>query len=82
MTRLKIQVRHFYHKAEHRTTRFLEVFSLGCRGYEVSLRDVCHYNRTEQSILCWRFDSEQLALANAVRIATQLLEAGYVEMRR
>lgn len=82
MSRERLQVRYFYHKAEHRTTRFLEVFSLDRGVYEVTLRDVRHYNRTEMSILSWKFDSEQLALANADRVAAQLIEAGYKEMRR
>ena len=82
MSRERLQVRYFYHKAERRTTRFLEVFALDRGVYEVTLRDVRHYNRTETSILSWKFDSEQLALANAVSIADWLFEAGYVEMRR
>jgi hypothetical protein len=81
MSRERLQVRHFYHKAEHRTTRFLEVFALDGGVYEVTLRDVRHYNRTETSILCWKFDAEALALTNAVRIADRLFEAGYKEMR-
>ncbi len=81
MSRVQIQVRHFYHKAEYRTTRFLEVFALGSGVYEVTLRDVRHFNRTEASILCWKFDTELLALMNADRVAAQLIEAGYVEMR-
>ena len=81
MSRERIQVRHFYHKAEHRTTRLLEVFALDGGVYVMTLRDVRHYNRTEQSILCWKFGTELLALMNADRVAAQLIEAGYVEMR-
>lgn len=82
MSRVQIQVRHFYHKAERRTTRFLEVFDLGRGEHEVTMRDVCHYKRTEKSILCWKFDSELKALMNADNIAARLIEAGYKEMRR
>ena len=82
MSRERLQVRYFYHKAERRTTRFLEVFALDRGVYEVTLRDVRHYNRTETSILSWKFDSEQLALMNADRVAARLIEAGYKEMRR
>jgi hypothetical protein len=81
MSRERLQVRHFYHKAEHRTTRFLEVFSLGRGEHEVTLRDVFHYNCTEKSIFCWKFGTELLALMKADRVAAQLIEAGYVEMR-
>ena len=80
MSRERLQVRYFYHKAERRTTRFLEVFSLDRGVYEVTLRDVRHYNRTEASILRWKFDAEMLAITNADRVACQLLEAGYKEM--
>ena len=82
MSRERLQVRYFYHKAERRTTRFLEVFALDRGVYEVTLRDVRHYNCTETSILSWKFDSEQLALVNADRVAARLIEAGYKEMRR
>lgn len=80
MSRERLQVRYFYHKAERRTTRFLEVFALDRGVYEVTLRDVRHYNRTETSILRWKFDSELKALMNADNIAEQLVEAGYKEM--
>lgn len=80
MSRERLQVRYFYHKAEYRTTRRLEVFALGRGEHVVAVRDLHHYNSTEKSIFCWKFDSEQLALTTAERVVAQLLEAGYKEL--
>ena len=80
MSRVQFQVRYFYHKAEHRTTRRLEVFALGRGEHVVALRDLHHYNRTEKLIFNWMFDTEKLALMNADRVADQLIEAGYKEV--
>lgn len=80
MSRERLQVRYFYHKAEHRTTRRLEVFALGRGEHVVALRDLRHYNSTEKLIFNWKFNTEQLALMNADRVAEQLVEAGYKEM--